>query len=526
MVSFFVQAAKRCPASLGQHPEVHTSTSNFSSPIIGDPQSVILSVNNEVLFQTGSFRMIGFNFDFWPSTKDKWSTCGALTTDLTNIDLIFLARQFKGSLLRLGGSPADFLLYDVYPGACSESNLNKTQKHGSGYYCPIWDQVVGQCLTLERWQEINEFAHKAGLSIAFDLNACWGRDSASAEMDFSMIEGLINATASGKYSSVFAFEFGNEVYTNVEAKQYGNDMRKLKDIIAAAWGTNMKGRKLQEDNKLSIPLLVGPDNGDGSMSADYLDKMLESAGGNDTMLAATVHSYGEACNAIPGYILNVTCLDEVSGTTPGKFGAITKAHGVELWDGEGALHGNSGVDGYTNVFTSSFWYVHQMANLARLGVSMMARQTLLGGDYELIDKSTTQPNPDYWALALWYKIVGSDVLDAKWIECKDACPNSLRAFAHRSHQVEDNMVAIIINFNTEQSFDLKLQWPTDTKYTTKGMDIYQLTGQSKSKTISLNGKPLKYTGSGESGFPNLDPVTTTTDHINLPSSSITFVVNH
>ena len=61
-----------------------------------------------------------------------------------------------------GGSPADFMVYDVFPGACSPDNINRTQSHGdNGYFCPIWDQVQGQCLTMERWAQINAFALQA-----------------------------------------------------------------------------------------------------------------------------------------------------------------------------------------------------------------------------------------------------------------------------------------------------------------------------------------------------------------------------
>ena len=64
-------------------------------------------------------------------------------------------------MLRIGGSPADFMVYDVFEGACSAANLNKTQPtlgpdgKPHGYFCPIWDQVPGQCLTMDRWAEIN-----------------------------------------------------------------------------------------------------------------------------------------------------------------------------------------------------------------------------------------------------------------------------------------------------------------------------------------------------------------------------------
>ena len=129
-----------------------------------------------------SFGWVGVNMDFWPSSKPKWEGAGALVSDLSAPSLRALARGLSGSLLRLGGSPADFLLYDVAPGACSPANLNRTQPPpgGKGYFCPIWDQTAGQCLTLARWQALLTFAGDAGLSLVLDLNACWGRSSATS----------------------------------------------------------------------------------------------------------------------------------------------------------------------------------------------------------------------------------------------------------------------------------------------------------------------------------------------------------
>jgi hypothetical protein len=107
-----------------------------------------------------AFRMLGFNFDFWPSTKAKWGTCGVLSSALTDPLLLDLAARLNGSMLRIGGSPADFMVYDVFQGACSATNLNSTQPtlgpdgKPHGYFCPIWDQVAGQCLTMDRWAQV------------------------------------------------------------------------------------------------------------------------------------------------------------------------------------------------------------------------------------------------------------------------------------------------------------------------------------------------------------------------------------
>jgi hypothetical protein len=48
-----------------------------------------------------------------------------------------------------------------------------------------------------------DFALSAGLHIAFDLNACWGRSGPDAELNFDMISGMFNL-AGGHYDCHYA----------------------------------------------------------------------------------------------------------------------------------------------------------------------------------------------------------------------------------------------------------------------------------------------------------------------------------
>lgn len=41
----------------------------------------------------------------------------------------------------------------------------------------------------------------------------------------------------------------------------------------------------------------------------------------------------------------------------------------------------------------------------RTSVQTFARSTFSGGDYELLNRTTLLPNPDYWAGHLWAKTV-------------------------------------------------------------------------------------------------------------------------
>ena len=46
-----------------------------------------------------------------------------------------------------------------------------------------------------------------------------------------------------------------------------------------------------------------------------------------------------------------------------------------------------------------------------LGHKVLARQALLGGDYELVDRDTFVPNPVYWMAFLWPRLMSTRVLD-------------------------------------------------------------------------------------------------------------------
>lgn len=60
----------------------------------------------------------------------------------------------------------------------------------------------------------------------------------------------------------------------------------------------------------------------------------------------------------------------------------------------------------TNRFEDGFWYIDHLGFLAQSGVQVFARSTLCGGDYELINRTTGLPNPDYFIALLWKRTTG------------------------------------------------------------------------------------------------------------------------
>jgi len=483
------------------------------------------------------FRGIGVTMDFWPPSKSKWSVsstggCGALDSDLDHPDLVYLAGQLAGSLLRLGGSPVDMLLYETpqTPLACTDVEVNKTRPSPTGgYYCPIWDHVDytkstgAHCLKAERWASINAFALKTGLRIAFGMNACWLRPNASGELDWTYIDAMLNQTAMlavKNLSAVWAWEFGNELYSSgVKADRYGLDVKELMRRSDAAWGAAESAAGLPTGH-LSRPAFVGPDNGLGYMSSSYVSELLAAAEGR--VHAITFHDYGNPCSgSMPvgtGLALNVSCVDQRSALAVSSYAAQAAAGGAELWLGEGAFHASSGVRGLTDTFRSSLWYAQKLGSLLSTGVSMFARQTLLGGDYELVNRTTAAPTPDYYVLLLWHRLVGDAPLALDAGDALIAAPG-LRLFAFKAAPGRTGATVVAMNAHMDLAVNLRLD--------VADVSVYQLSGDPASNRIFFNfafgGSELVYRPGGD-GLPELQPHQLGSNTVDLPPCSVSFIL--
>ena len=117
--------------------------------------------------------------DHWPSTKCDYGFCPWTANSLHSIDLDnHLLRSavvaFDGRIrLRLGGTLADSVLYNIGPtkNKCIPfSNFTTTERWGY--------EVFSGCLTMQRWDELNQFSSQAGCSLIFGVNALYGRQIA------------------------------------------------------------------------------------------------------------------------------------------------------------------------------------------------------------------------------------------------------------------------------------------------------------------------------------------------------------
>ena len=326
--------------------------------------------------------------DGWNGTLfPKWGSGSYLALDLDSPRLLALAAALSPGILRLGGSPEDSILFDD-DGSCVAGSGGDGPAP-DGYYCSQVRPYVYGCLTRARWFALLAFAARTNLSIVLGLNGCTGRMSADGAMDVGNVRALLEATAASPHAAALhGLELSNEVFVNsITPRAWGEDAARI-----TALAQQLLGRRLA---------FAGPDDA----SPAHLALALNSTPAG-TLSALTYHHYpGCEANSSDYFALDPACL-QIIDDWGALFSSVGASRGVPTWAGETAEHGGGGVTGLTDTFTSSLYYAWQLGTLPLHGVELAARQALVGGDYELLDRNTLAPNPDYWVLYLFKALIG------------------------------------------------------------------------------------------------------------------------
>ncbi|GMI43746.1 hypothetical protein TrCOL_g13542 [Triparma columacea] len=400
--------------------------------------------------------------DWWPDSKCDYTWCPWEGASFLNLDLTskylrngIAALNGGGEIfLRLGGSLCDFVRYDFpgsHDGTCRDFS-DPTNATRVGY------ELGSGCLRVDRWDELNGFCSDIeGCNLIFGVNALIGRTNETCPADVdchndagsnpccttwsgnwnqSNAEALLRYTHDKGYK-IYGYEFGNELAgssgiqaTNISPDVYSTDFCAFKNLVASIWS----------DGGDDIPKVISPDNNfDAAWYGDFVKMSFEKCGGADVI---TWHQYilgagkDEAAaekamdsKVLDGQIhLGDTIMSTVADNTP------SDVQGPEIWMGEAGGAYNSGRPGVTNAFMSSFWYLDGFGVLSEKGHQSFCRQTLVGGNYGLLQATGTNsyaPNPDFYALALWQNLMGRSVLE---VERSDGVEGEgdrdLRVYAH------------------------------------------------------------------------------------------------
>lgn len=401
---------------------------------------------------------------------------------------------------------------------------------------------------MERWDEVNNFFSKTGVLVTFGLNALYGRHEIKrrvwgGDWDSSNANDLIKYTIA-KGHHIDSWEFGNElsgsgIGASVGVVQYGRDLLKLKNMINELY-----------KNFNPKPLLVAPG---GFYDKQWYNKLLQVSG-SLVVDAMTHHIYNLGAGVdrdLVSRILDPRHLSKISQTFNNLKQTI-QTHGpwASAWVGESGGAYNSGGRNISNTFVNSFWYLDQLGMAAKYDTKVYCRQTLIGGNYGLLDTTTFVPNPDYYSALLWHVLMGKEVLAVN----TNASPY-LRSYAHCS-KGRAGITLLLVNLSNQTEFNIilhnsmNLNLHTNETTSNNGKSFthglkrtmlwvgskasdrtsfrqeYHLTpkdGDLHSKTMLLNGKPLELTDNGD--IPRLSPVLVSAHSpMTIAPLSIKFVV--
>ena len=180
-----------------------------------------------------------------------WINMSVTRLPLDNKMLRQAAAALAPAYLRIGGSEGDVAVYDVpqYNSTCV--SMNQTDPD--------------MCLSMDRWEQVVQFAADTGLQLVFGLNAIWGRSDHDQKkpLDLTNIGALLRYTAERKLR-VHGFELGNEK-PGIPADIYASDYKALRKLIDNLWPQS-------EDR----PLLIGNDcNSDPKMLEQFLPQVAD-----------------------------------------------------------------------------------------------------------------------------------------------------------------------------------------------------------------------------------------------------------
>ncbi|XP_006403100.2 heparanase-like protein 3 isoform X2 [Eutrema salsugineum] len=464
--------------------------------------------------------------DWWPPQKCDYGTCAWDHASILNLDLnnTILQNAIKGGTLQ------DLVIYETpdQKQPCLPFTQNSSLLFG----------YTQGCLSLRRWNELNAFFRKTGAKVIFGLNALSGRSikpngEAVGAWDYTNAESFIQYIVQNNHT-IDGWELGNElcgsgVGARVAANQYAIDTVALRNIVNRVY-----------KNVSPIPLVIGPG---GFFEATWFTEYFNKT--ENSLDATTRHIY----NLGPGVdthliekILNPSYLDQEAITFRSLKNIIKNSSTKAVaWVGESGGAYNSGRNLVSNAFVYSFWYLDQLGMASIYDTKTYCRQSLIGGNYGLLNTTNFTPNPDYYSALIWRTLMGRKALFTSFSGIK-----KIRSYTHCARQSKgitvllmnlDNTTTVVATVELNNTFSLRhakhrkssqkreisqLPWVSNGEIQREEYHLTAMDGNLHSQTMLLNGNALQISSTGD--IPPLEPIhVNSTEPITIAPYSIVFV---
>lgn len=435
---------------------------------------------------------------------------------------------------RSGGEPYDFarpalkkLVAELAPAFIrySGTKIETTYYDDSNTLGP-GDAPAGYDYVLSRdeWVDALRFADDAGLEVMASTSVgpgprnpdmSWNPANARDLLERAIAEGHPPAAVQlGNEPNITiygAWDFDSAAYGQTDYAQDVTDFLTLKKELLP--GSTFVGPGPFFSTGGERPLLGAP------LGPDVSSIMASTGNRYDAVSYHQYPAFGDSdkCKSlqprIPADTLSDAFLDIPKGAYEYMAGLRDRhAPGKPLWIDESGNTACGGVEGYSDKFISTFYYLNSLGYLARQGVEVVTRWTISGPQpYALIDDETLRPRTDYWAAVLWRRLMGQVSLSP----AVTAPDPKVRVYSQCLPDVAGGVTTLLLN--TDRASRKTVDFGGSDSPVG---EAYVLTGALDGNTVSLNGSPLVAGGDGSLPAMSGTPVN---GAVFLPPASIAFV---
>lgn len=184
--------------------------------------------------------------------------------------------------------------------------------------------------------------------------------------------------------------------------------------------------------------------------------------------------------------------------------------GGEMWVTESGDAGGGG-DTWASTYLDVLRTLNELGGFASITNGVIFHNTLASSDYGFLARQVFDPRPNYFAVLLWNRLMGTKVYDSG-----EPIREGAHVFVHSRKDGKDGVVYLVINNSMTQATTVTLPKEAE-RYTLEGEK-----GNMRATVMTLNGNPLVL---GENNaLPELKPVTQAAGEVSLAPGSCTFFV--
>lgn len=184
--------------------------------------------------------------------------------------------------------------------------------------------------------------------------------------------------------------------------------------------------------------------------------------------------------------------------------------GAEMWVTESGDAGGGG-DTWASTYLDVFRTLNELGGFAAITDGVIFHNTLASSDYGFLAREVFDPRPNYFAVLLWNRLMGTTVYDTA-----EPVREGAHVYAHSRRDGQEGVVYLVINNSFTEPTTVELPAEAQ-RYTLAGEG-----GNVRASVMTLNGQPLVL---GENNaLPALEPAAQPAGKVELAPGTCTFFV--